>query len=391
LKVNILKKNITRTTRLLKDKAHSKRAVAPPIYQTSLFSFEKYSDLEESFCGIGDHEIYSRVRNPTVSLFEEKVAELEGGEAAAAFACGMGAISGVIMELAEQGDRIVTVKHTYPDAYRFMKQLCKKFGMTTEFVDGTDLDAIEKSIQGAKLLYLESPGSFMMEEQNLAAIATLAKKHGVITIIDNSWSTPFLQNPIELGIDVVIHSASKYISGHSDVVAGIAVSRQELITEIKRNSTALLGAKLSAHEAGLLLRGLRTLPVRLKQHQESALIIIDKLVRHPAVAKVYHPYVDKKDFSTLKGYSSLLSIDLADDIDVIKFCDAFEIFHIGVSWGGYESLVLPALASIKRGGEFNSAVDFNLSPQCVRLFIGLEDVNDLWSDIENALEKAKKA
>ena len=386
-----MKKNITRTTRLLKDNAHSKRAVAPPIYQTSLFSFEKYSDLEESFCGIGDHEIYSRVRNPTVSLFEEKVAELEGGEAAAAFACGMGAISGVIMELAEQGDRIVTVKHTYPDAYRFMKQLCKKFGMTTEFVDGTDLDGIEKSIQGAKLLYLESPSSFVMEEQDLKAIAKLAKKHGVITIIDNSWSTPLLQNPIELGIDVVIHSASKYISGHSDVVAGVAVSRQELITEIKRNSTALLGAKLSAHEAGLLLRGLRTLPVRLRQHQESALTIIDKLVKHPAVNKVYHPYVDKKDFSTLKGYSSLFSLDLADDIDVIKFCDAFEIFHIGVSWGGYESLVLPALASIKRGGEFNSAIDFELSPQCVRLFIGLEDVNDLWSDIANALEKAKKS
>ena len=344
--------------------------------------------MVEAFCGTGDHEIYSRVRNPTVALFEDKMAALEGAEAGAAFGSGMAAISSVLLELLEKGDKIVTVKHTYPDAYRFMKQHCHKFGVETVFVEGTDLSAIEASLPGAKVLYLESPSSFVMEEQDLKAIASLARKNGVTTVIDNSWATPLFQNPIELGIDMVVHSATKYISGHSDVVAGIAVGSKDLINNIKGNSTALLGGKLSAHEAGLLLRSLRTLPVRLKQHEENALFIIDKMNAHPDITKIFHPAVNTNSASMLKGYSSLLSIEVSNNIDVATFCEALQIFYIGVSWGGYESLVLPAFASIRRGGNYNAALDFNLSEKWIRLFIGLEDKTDLWSDIEQALNNA---
>ncbi len=382
-------KNIAKNTALLSDKAHSKDAVAPPIYQTSLFSFKDYAALESAYCGETDHAIYSRVGNPTVALLEEKIANLEGGEAAIAYSSGMGAISNAILGLIEQGDRVVAVKHIYPDTYRLLKSHCGKFGVTTEIVEGDDLKAIEAKLPGAKLLYLESPNTFMMEEQNLSTIATLAKKYGVITLIDNSWASPIFQNPIEHGIDIVLHSAGKYISGHSDVVAGIAVGPKKLMDDIKNNTGTLLGAKLSPHEAGLLLRGLRTLPIRLKQHQENALHVIKKLQKHASVTKIHHPAPNKNEHSALKGYGSLMSIELVDDINIPAFCDALEFFKIGVSWGGYESLVMPAMAAINRGGEYTTVIDFDVSDRLVRLFIGLEDKEDLWSDIEGALEQAK--
>jgi len=382
-------KNIAKNTALLSDKAHSHDAVAPPIYQTSLFSFKDYAALESAYCGETEHAIYSRVGNPTVALLEEKIANIEGGEMAVAYSSGMGAISNAILGLIEHGDRVVAVKHIYPDTYRLLKSHCSKFGVTTDIVDGHDLNAIEEKLPGAKLLYLESPNSFMMGEQNLNDIAVLAKKYGVITLIDNSWASPIYQNPIEHGIDIVLHSASKYISGHSDVVAGIAVGSKKLMDDIKNNTGTLLGAKLSAHEAGLLLRGLRTLPIRIKQHHENALYVIDQLQKHVSITKIHHPAANKDEHSALKGYGSLMSVELAEDINIPAFCDALEFFKIGVSWGGYESLVIPAIAAINRGGEYATVIDFGVSDRLVRLFIGLEDKEDLWSDIEGALEQAK--
>ena len=383
-------KNIAKVTRLLNDEPYAEEAVAPPIFQTSLFSFKNYASLEKVYSGKADHSIYSRVGNPTVKIFEDKIAALEGGETAVAYASGMGAISNVILGLIEQGDRIVAVKHIYPDTYRLLKQHCSKFGVKTDIVDGEDLNAIEMSLKGAKLLYLESPSTFLMSEQNLEAIARIAKKHAVITVIDNSWASPIFQNPIEQGIDIVVHSASKYISGHSDVVAGVAIGSFKLMSHIKNTTSTLLGAKLSAHEAGLLIRSLRTLSLRLEQHQKNGIYIAQNLMDHRSVTKVYHPSIVKNPHSCLKGYGSLMSIEVDDNINIPNFCDALELFKIGVSWGGYESLIMPAIASINKGGEFSSVNDFGISKKLIRLFIGLEDKQDLWSDLENSLEIARK-
>ncbi|MGI9262797.1 MAG: PLP-dependent transferase, partial [Woeseiaceae bacterium] len=203
-------------TLLVHDERHAEGAVAPPIYQTSLFTFDSYQAMVDRFRGDSAQPVYSRVDNPTVSVLLDKMCELEGGEKALAFSSGMAAISNAVLGLVETGDHIVCVKHCYPDTYRLLQVICARFGVTAEFIDGTDNAAIEQALPRAKLLYLESPTTWLFEEQDLSAIATLARKAGVTTIIDNSWATPIFQKPLEAGIDLVAHSASKYISGHSD-------------------------------------------------------------------------------------------------------------------------------------------------------------------------------
>jgi len=374
---------------LVHDERHAEGAIAPPIYQTSLFSFTSYQSMVERFRGDTEQSVYSRVGNPTVSVLLDKICRLETGEAAAAFSSGMAAISNAVFAQVRSGERIVCVRDVYPDAYRLLRGLCARFGITTEFVDGNDLNAIEAALPGAKLLYLESPNSWVMQEQDLATIAKLARAEGVTTLVDNSWASPIFQKPLQCGIDIVVHSASKYISGHSDTVAGLLVGRQSLIEKMNAEVVPYLGAKLSAQEAALLLRGLRTLPLRMQRHQESGLIIATRLSEHEQVARVYHPGLRRQEFSLLSGYGGLFSIELDERIDIATFCDALSVFRLGVSWGGYESLVMPANVSINQAGEHNPAVDFGVSPRMIRLFVGLEDPDDLWADLLRAFAAAQ--
>jgi cystathionine beta-lyase/cystathionine gamma-synthase len=375
-------------TLLVHDERHSEGAVAPPIYQTSLFTFESYQSMVDRFRGESTQPIYSRIDNPTVSVLLEKMCQIECGERALAFSSGIAAISNAILGLVQSGDRIVCVKHVYPDTYRLLKSICARFGVNTDFVDGTDLAAIEKALPGAKLLYLESPTTWVMEEQDLKSIATTAKAQAVTTIVDSSWATPIFQKPLQAGIDLVVHSASKYISGHSDTVAGLLVGKQSIIDKLAADTTPYLGAKLSAQEAALLLRGLRTLPIRLLRHQKSALTIAKQLAEHPSVTCMHHPGLAPPDFSLLQGYGGLFSFEVGDAIDIPRFCDSLSVFRLGVSWGGYESLVMPAAASINQLGEHNAAIDFGVSPRLIRLFIGLEDPDELWDDLQAALANA---
>ena len=375
-------------TLLVHDERHAEGAVAPPIYQTSLFTFESYQAMVERFRGDSDQPVYSRVDNPTVSVLLQKMCLIEGGERALAFSSGIAAISNAILGLVRSGDRIVCVKHVYPDTYRLLKGICARFEVTTDFVDGTDLAAIESALPGAKLLYLESPTTWVMEEQDLKSIATLAKAAAVTTIVDNSWATPIFQKPLQAGIDLVVHSASKYISGHSDTVAGLLVGKRSIVDELAAETTPYLGAKLSAQEAALLLRGLRTLPIRLLRHQASALTIARRLAGHDRVTRVHHPGLAPRDYSLLQGYGGLFSFEIDAAVDIPAFCDSLAVFRLGVSWGGHESLVMPSEVSINQAGEHSAAIDFGVSPRLVRLFIGLEDPDELWSDLSAALANA---
>ena len=375
-------------TLLVHDERHSKGAVAPPIYQTSLFTFDSYQAMVDRFRGETDHAVYSRIDNPTVSVLLEKICLLEGGEKALAFSSGIAAISNAILGLVKTGDRVVCVKHCYPDTYRLLQVICARFGVTTEFVDGTDLLAIENALPGAKLLFLESPTTLLFEEQDLTSIAALAKAADVTTIIDNSWATPIFQQPLKSGIDLVVHSASKYISGHSDTVAGLLVGNGALIDKLINETTPYLGAKLSASEAALLLRGLRTLPLRLQRHQESALIIAKRISDHPTVTAVHHPGLSPAPCSLLSGYGGLFSFEVDNSINIPAFCNSLGLFRLGVSWGGYESLIMPAEVSINQAGSPCAAIDFGVPTRLIRLFVGLEDPEDLWQDLHAALASA---
>ncbi|MDG3441252.1 PLP-dependent transferase [Nitrospirillum amazonense] len=369
---------------------HAYEAVVPGIVQTSLFTFPNFQEMADTYAGKRSRNVYSRTTNPTVTEFERKMAALEGTEDAIGFPSGMAAISGAVLALVQPGDRIVCVRHVYPDAYRLFETLLKKWGVTTTYVDGADLAAVDAALPGARLLYLESPNSWMMEAHDVAALAALARKHGAVSLIDNSWATPIFQQPATLGVDLVLHSASKYIGGHSDTVAGVVAGRADLTGIIRRTICPYIGAKLGPFEAWLLLRGLRTLPIRMKAHEASALTLARRLAEHPNVTKVHHPALMGPLPPGLTGTSGLFSFTVDDGIDIPALCDALALFHLGVSWGGHESLVVPALVTHVQAAGPNSALDFGVPATMVRLHVGLEGTEALWADLDQALTAAKR-
>jgi cystathionine beta-lyase/cystathionine gamma-synthase len=374
------------------DAGHQHDPVVAPIYQTSLFTFKDFAAMRSAFAGESSGYIYSRVGNPTAHDFERRIAALEGAEAARGFASGMAAISATVLSVVQSGDRIVAVRHCYGDAYRFFEKLLPRFGVSVDYVDGTDAEAVEAVLPGARLLYLESPSSMVFELQDIARLTKAARAHGVTTVIDNSWATPVFQKPIAHGVDLVVHSASKYIGGHSDTVAGVVAGPRAMIARINELTHPFLGAKLSPLEAFLLTRGLRTLPLRIRRHMDSALTIADRLRQHGAVTKVHHPvYSNHPGRATLSGFTGLFTFEVDDRVDVAQFSDALKFFRLGVSWGGHESLIVPVAASLAQTPGVNSFDRFGVSPRAIRLHVGLEDPEMLWADLEKALKTSLKS
>jgi cystathionine beta-lyase/cystathionine gamma-synthase len=365
-------------------------AVVPAIVQSSLFTFANCAEMADVFSGRKSRNVYSRTTNPTVAAFESKMAALEHTDDAIGFASGMAAISGALLGLVKPGDRIVCVRHIYPDAYRLIETLLRKLEISAVYVDGADHAALEAALPGARVLYLESPTSWTMEPLDVGALAALAKRHGALTLIDNSWATPIFQCPATLGVDLVIHSASKYIGGHSDTVAGVLAGGADLVSHVRRSVCPYLGAKLAPFEAWLLLRGLRTLPYRMQAHESSALAIAHRLAHHAGIVRVHHPALAGALPPGLEGTSGLFSFAVDGSLDVRAFCDALRLFRLGVSWGGHESLVVPALIARAQAAGPNSALDFGVPAEMIRLSIGLEGTDALWSDLQQALEKARR-
>ncbi|MCP4386007.1 MAG: hypothetical protein GY798_32155, partial [Hyphomicrobiales bacterium] len=252
-------------------------SVMPPIYQSSLFVFDDYQAFEDRMAGRSDEALYSRVQNPTVAHFESMIARAESAESAVGFASGMAAISAAIFAFIRPGDRLACVENVYPDAYRLFERLLRPFGIDITYHPAEALENDPDLLRGAALAYLESPNSLVLQPLNLPKVSAHAMQHGTLTIVDNSWATPVFQRPLESGVDLVVHSASKHISGHSDTVAGVVAGSAELVDKIRNVSLQLLGGKLAPFEAWLLIRGLRTLEVRMRQHQASANVFVDRL------------------------------------------------------------------------------------------------------------------
>ena len=370
------------------DEGNAFDAVVPPIVQTSLFTFSSYDEMLATYRGEIVRPTYTRGLNPTVRMFEEMLAKLEGAEDAIGFASGMSAISSAVLSFVGPGDRIVAVRHIYPDAFRLFGTLLKRMRVEVTYVDGRGEQALASALPGAKLLYLESPTSWVTQTHDVTALAALAKARGVPSIIDNSWATPVFQRPISLGVDLVVHSASKYLGGHSDVVAGVVAGSKEMIGRIRAEAYPYLGGKLSPFDPRLLIRGLRTLPVRLRAHQASALEIALRLQAHPLVEAVCHPGLANQLPAGLNGTSGLFSFIFRDGIDIRRFADRLELFKLGVSWGGHESLIVPGEVVLQQKAQPNSAVAFGIHPRSVRLHIGLEGTEALWSDLEAAIAAA---
>lgn len=376
-------------TMLVHDQPNPWQSVVPPIVQTSLFTFQTVEEMEARTRGETNRPVYSRGDNPTVREFERKLAQLEGADDARAFSSGMGAISAAILSVVKAGDRVLCVRHVYPDTYRLMEKLLTRLGVTATYIDGSDTDAVIAALPGVALLYLESPTSWTMETQDLPRIAQAARALGVVSVIDNSCATPIHQKPLQHGIDLVVHSASKYLCGHSDTVAGVVAGSHARMAAINDLSYPYLGAKLSPFEAWLLLRGLRTLPMRMAWQWRSTQVLIERLQQHPAVAEVLHPWCKPgPGAACMSGYSSLFTLELVPGVDVRTFCNQLKLFQLGVSWGGHESLVVPALVSRAQASGPNSQIDFGVNERMVRLHVGFEHPDSLWQDLRAALEVA---
>jgi len=373
------------------DEANAFEAVVPPIVQTSLFTFGSYDEMVAAYRGEIVRPIYTRGLNPTVRAFEDMLAKLEGGEDALGFASGMAAISSTVLSFVEPGDRIVAVRHCYPDAFRLFGTHLKRMKIEVTYVDGRDEEAVAKALPGAKLLYLESPTSWVMEAHDVGALAALAKQHGVVSVIDNSWASPIFQRPLTLGVDLVLHSASKYLGGHSDVVAGVVAGSTELVGRIRSEAYPYLGGKLSPFDAWLLVRGLRTLPIRMKAHEASALEIAKRLHALDIVDTVFHPALANRLPPGLTGTSGLFSFTFREGIDIRAFADHLKLFKLGVSWGGHESLIVPGEVVLQQKAQPNSAHTFGIDARSVRLHVGLEGTEVLWSDLEAAITAASEA
>ncbi len=377
------------------DRARHRGAVAPPIYQSSIFAFESVARMRAAFGDELDNTLYTRGNNPTVEILRKKLAALEGAEDALLFGSGAAAIAAGVIAGLSAGDHVICVQKPYSWTRALVRDLLGRFGVSHSFVDARDTAQIEAALTPrTRLIVLESPNTMTYEQQDLAAVAALARARGIRTLLDNSYATPLQQRAIALGIDLVAHSATKYLNGHSDVVAGVLCGSKNVIREVFQGPYMTLGAMLSPHDAWLLIRGLRTLPLRMRQIAATTARVIEFLQTHAKVERLWYPH-DAGDAQyelsqrQTSGASGLLSFTIRCDstLAVERFCDALQRFLMTVSWGGYESLLFPVAAVYPTDTRVAASRAGQVPVNLVRLSIGLEEPEVLIADLAQALDR----
>lgn len=357
-------------------------AVLPPIAQASMFRRQTMEELHRDLAQEHRAAVYSRGTNPTVKILEDTLAALERGEACKCFASGMGAIGALFFGLLKAGDHILFVNDVYGPTLELARRL-ESFGIAHSHSFATDIDAIAAQLRPeTRLIFVESPGSTLFGTLDLPAIAALAHSRNILTAIDNTVATPLLQKPIELGFDLVVHSCSKYIGGHSDTIGGALIGSAELVERIFYNAYMLMGAVMAPFDAWLFLRGLMTLPTRLRQHRADALEIVHFLTGHSGVGQVFHPECPRSAVpGNWRGHSGLFSFTVAAGgfPRAVAVANRLSLFGRAVSWGGAESLVI---TGHKRDpGDAPTRIPAGL----MRLSVGLEGASALIADLDRAL------
>lgn len=366
-------------------------AVSPPVMQSSNFVFKDLDHFREAFSDEFENHVYTRGNNPTVKILREKLAALEGTEDALCFASGSGAIAAAVIGNVQAGDHVVCVRGPYSWTTALLTKFLPRFGVTATFVDGTDIQQIQAAIQSnTTVLYLESPNTLTYECQDLAACAALARQQGLVSMIDNSYASPIFQNPAKWGIDIVIHTCTKYLNGHSDTVAGVVCASRAMVEKLFTSELMTLGGILSPHDASLVLRGLRTLELRVRRSDESGQKLVNWLAGHPKVERVWYPF--HESFPQLElakrqmsGCGGLFSVQFRcdDEEKMTRFIHRIRRFLMAVSWGGHESLMIPTLGFYHIPGRANSPMPISF----VRFYVGLEDWEWLRDDLEQAMEE----
>lgn len=360
-------------------------AVNVPIFQTSTYKQD----------GLGKDRgyEYSRSGNPTREALESLISDLEGGVAGFAFASGMAATTAVL-NLFKTGDKIIISSNVYGGTFRVLDKVFNNFGITYEIVETSDLELLEKSItEDVKAIFIESPANPILTITDIKAVAEIAKKQGVLTIVDNTFMTPYLQRPIPLGVDIVVHSATKYLGGHSDLIAGLAVVNSEELAErlwFIQNAT---GGVLQPFDSFLLIRGIKTLGVRMDRHIENATFIAESLKNYPGVKAIYYPGLpDSQGYEVNKnqadGPGGMLSFELDEKYNIHKFFESLELISLAESLGGVESLICHPSSMTHASIPFEIRQKVGIVENLIRISVGIEDKQDILSDLEQAFLKS---
>ncbi|MEW6623072.1 MAG: aminotransferase class I/II-fold pyridoxal phosphate-dependent enzyme [Bacillota bacterium] len=371
-----------------------KNALNAPIFMSSTFEFQDLDHAEEVFSFKKDDFVYTRGNNPTLRLFEEKMAVLEKGVDAVAFASGMAAISSVLFSLLKPGCQVIANKTIYGSSYNIITKILPQYGISYKFVNLADQHSLPEALdETTTVIYFETPSNPNLDIIDILSVSKIAHEYGIKVVVDNTFATPYFQTPLTLGTDVVVHSATKYISGHGDAIGGIAVSRDaSYLQELKFDYMSEFGGVMSPFNAWLLLRGLKTLGVRMRQHQANAMAVASYLYQHPRVERVLYPGLPTfKGHETAKrqmtGFGGMLSFEVKGGLPASrKVVNNLKLAKLAVSLGDAETLVEHPAVMTHRGYPREELEDFGLTESMIRMSIGLEDSTDIIHDLEEALE-----
>lgn len=370
------------------------KSVNVPIYQTSTFAFETAEEGEKCFLGESSGYIYTRLGNPTIKALEENIAALEGGYGAIAVASGMGAVNTIYMALLEKGAHMVGTAAVYGPSRGVMEDHWSRFGVESTWVDTTNIDNIKKAIKpNTKVLYIESPANPTLDISDLKECSKIAKEHNLLMVVDNTFSSPYLQRPFEYGADVVFHSMTKFINGHADIVAGIVVAKDEALYKKLKSMMGALGCNMDPHQAFMVLRGVKTLGIRVERAQENAMKIAQWLEKHPKIEWVKYPGLKSHPQHELAkkqmdGFGAMISFELKGGFEAGKtLMNNVKLATLAVSLGGVETLIEHPASMTHSKVSKESKLKAGITDGLVRYAVGIEDVEDLIADLEQGLAK----
>jgi methionine-gamma-lyase len=373
-------------------------AVVPPIYQTSTFKFDSVQQGAKLFAGEEKGYIYTRMANPTVEALENCIADLEGGYKGLGCASGMAAIHTVFAALTSAGDHVLCSSAVYGPTTTLLNTILKKFGVDADYIDTSNLDEVKKGIKpNTKVVYIETPGNPTLYISDIEEIAKLAKKHNAVTVVDNTFMSPALQRPIELGADIVLHSLTKFLNGHADVVGGIIVVKDEDTYKNFRKTLNQLGGVIDPFNSFLVHRGIKTLSIRMQRHCENSQVIAEYLEKHPLIKKVVYPGLKshpqyKLGLKQHNGHGGMITFEMAGGFEAGQILmNSVRLCQLAVSLGGVETLIQhPASMTHFSMGKAARAMG-GITEGLVRFSVGIENVNDIISDLEQALQKVEVA
>ncbi|WP_373894081.1 methionine gamma-lyase [Virgibacillus sp. CBA3643] len=369
-------------------------SLTTPLFQTSTYTFDSAQQGERRFAGEEGGYVYSRIGNPTVTVLEERISALENGERGLAFGSGMAAVSAVLIALTKADDHIVCSSGLYGCTFGLLSMLQEKYNIAHDFSAMESKEEIRSLIKPeTSLIYVETPINPTMKLIDLQLVAEVAKEYGILVVVDNTFSTPYLQRPLELGCDVVVHSATKYIGGHGDVVAGLVVGKRDFLDSVAMTTQKDIGGIMSPFDAWLLIRGLKTLAIRLDRHCDNAEKVFEKLHKHPKVANAYypgdksHPDYPIKEKQMKRG-GGLISFEIeGTKADAQEMLNKLSFLKLAVSLGDAETLIQHPATMTHAVVPEESRKKMGITNQLIRLSVGLESWEDIWADLEQALDQ----